>query len=312
MKTILRLLFVVLAACAISSASTTQVWEQRTAEDFEKGEASGVSITSDGKLVLAPSVDLAYDTGELYGWGLARDSRGRIFISGGNGGKVFVMPPGASQTGSGASPAAPGGSLVFKAAEMGGHAVAGDSADNVYVGTSPDGKVYKVTPEGKSSVFFEPKTKYIWSLAFDRKGNLWVATGDKGELFRVDQQGKGSVVYKCGDKHIRTVVALGDGVAVGTEGRGRIIRVSSSGTAFGLYDAPAREITSVAVAADGTIYVTGIGATGHTPQRTSPGFSPQPAATTSAVESFAAILSEAGVQPPRPAIGGSVGGAVTP
>src|SRR5215813_3884807 len=276
MKTILRLLFVVLAVCAISAASTTQIWEQKTAEDFEKGEASSVSITSDGKLLLAPSVDLAYDTGELYGWGLARDSRGRIFISGGNGGKVFVLPPGASQTGSGASQAAPGGSLFFKAAEIEAHALAVDSADNVYVGTSPDGKVYKVTPEGKSSVFFEPKTKYIWSLAFDRKGNLWVATGDKGELFRVDQQGKGSVVYKCGDKHIRTVAALADGVVVGTEGHGRVIRVSSSGTAFVLYDAPVREITSLVVARDETIYAAGIGTSQQGPQRGS-GPPPPPA-----------------------------------
>src|SRR5262249_18968772 len=103
----------------------------------------------------------------------------------------------------------------------------------------------------------------------------------------------------------------GDGVIAGTEGHARIVRVGADGAAFVLYDAPAREITSVAVAPDGTIYAAGIGATGHTPQRTSPRFSPQPAATTSAVESFAAILSEAGVQPPpRPAIG--AGGAVTP
>src|SRR5262249_8942661 len=106
--------------------------------------------------------------------------------------------------------------------------------------------------------------------------NLWVATGDKGELFRVDQQGKGSVVYKCGDKHIRTVAALADGVVVGTEGHGRVVRVSSSGTAFVLYDAPVREITSLVVAQDGTIYAAGIGTSQQGPQRGS-GPPPPPA-----------------------------------
>src|SRR5262249_25503078 len=304
MKTLLRSALVLLTASAIAAAST-QIWEQKTADDFEKGEASGVSITSDGRLQLAPPLDLAFDTGEIYAWALVRDSRGRIFVSGGNGGKVFVFAPSAGE-------ATGAGSLFFKAAEMEAHALAVDSADNVYVGSSPDGKVYKVAPDGKSSVFFEPKTKYIWSLAFDRKGNLWVATGDRGELFRVDPQGKGTVVYKSGDKHIRTLAAAGDGVIAGTEGHARIVRIGADGSTFVLYDAPAREITSVAVARVGTIYAAGRGAPGHPPQRTPTGFSPQPASTTTAVETFAAILSEAGVQPPRPAIGGSVGAAVAP
>ncbi len=37
----------------------------------------------------------------------------------------------------------------------------------------------------KSSVFFDPGTKYIWSLALDDSGNLYVATGDHGQIFRV-------------------------------------------------------------------------------------------------------------------------------
>src|SRR5215467_8345270 len=111
MKTILRALLVIVAGSVISAASTTQIWEQKTAEDFEKGEATGVSITSDGRLQLAPPLDLAYDTGEIYAWALAHDSRGRIFVSGGNGGKVFVFT-----SGSGSSPGS--GSLFFKAAEI--------------------------------------------------------------------------------------------------------------------------------------------------------------------------------------------------
>jgi WD40 repeat protein len=309
MKTILRAVLVIVAGSAISAASTTQIWEQKTAEEFEKGEASGVSITSDGRLQLAPPLDLAYDTGEIYAWALAHDSRGRIFISGGNGGKVFVFTPASGSPGTGSpgvGSSAGSGSLFFKAAEIEAHALAVDSADNLYVGSSPDGKVYKVSPDGKSSVFFEPKTKYIWSLAFDRKGNLWVATGDRGELFRVDRQGKGSVIYKSGDKHIRTLAALDDGVVAGTEGRARIVRVSSDGTAFVLYDAPVREITSVVLAPDGTIYAAGIGAAQHTPQRiTSSSSSAPPPAMPVTLESLTSVLTEGGIQvPTRSGIGG--------
>jgi hypothetical protein len=258
MRTILRAVLVMIICSAASIASTTQVWEQRTFEDFEKGEANGISITSDGKLQLAPPLELTFETGEPYAWALARDSKGRVFISSGNGGKVFVFTPtGSPQTGSLGS-----GSIFFKAPEMEVHALAVDQADNLYVGTSPDGKVYRVSPDGKSAIFFEPRTKYIWAMAMDTTGNLYVATGDKGELFRVDPQGKGTVVYKSGDKHIRTLVAHPtDGVIAGTEGRARIVHISRTGTAFVLYDAPVREITSIAVGKDGAIYATGIGAT---------------------------------------------------
>jgi len=33
------------------------------------------------------------------------------------------------------------------------------------------------------TVFFEPKTKYIWDLAFAGDGTLYVATGDKGQIY---------------------------------------------------------------------------------------------------------------------------------
>jgi len=36
------------------------------------------------------------------------------------------------------------------------HAIAIDRKDQIFVGTSPDGKVYKVSAAGKSEVFYDP------------------------------------------------------------------------------------------------------------------------------------------------------------
>jgi len=120
--------------------------------------------------------------------------------------------------------------------------------------------VYKVSQSGKSEVFYDPKTKYIWALAFDSKGNLFVATGDQGEIHRVTPDGKGSVFFRSEESHARSLaVDAHDNVIVGTEPNGLVIRVSPAGEGFVLYEMPKKEVTAVAVAKDGSIYAAGVG-----------------------------------------------------
>ena len=57
---------------------------------------------------------------------------------------------------------------------------------------------------GKPEVFYDPKAKYIWAMAFDSQGNLFVATGDAGEIHRVTPAGKGAVFFKSDETHARS------------------------------------------------------------------------------------------------------------
>ncbi|MCV4784993.1 hypothetical protein OFM36_36735, partial [Escherichia coli] len=50
---------------------------------------------------------------------------------------------------------------------------------DIFVATSPDGKVYKIDSTGKFSVYFEPGEKYIWALDVLPDGSLAVGTGDQ-------------------------------------------------------------------------------------------------------------------------------------
>jgi hypothetical protein len=136
----------------------------------------------------------------------------------------------------------------------------------VYAATSPDGKVYRVDATGKADVFYDPKTKYIWALAFAKNGDLYVATGDRGEIHRVTPAGVGSVFFRTEEAHARSMtVDAVDNLIVGTEPSGLIMRVSPAGQGFVLYQAPKREITAVAVGADGAIYAAGAGNRTTTP-----------------------------------------------
>ena len=110
-------------------------------------------------------------------------------------------------------------------------AIAIDRQDRVYAATSPDGKVYRVDATGKAEVFYDPKTKYIWALAFAKNGDLYVATGDRGEIHRVTPAGAGSVFFRTEEAHARSMTMdAADNLIVGTEPSGLIMRVSPDGS----------------------------------------------------------------------------------
>ena len=133
-------------------------------------------------------------------------------------------------------------------------------ADRVYAATSPDGKVYRITGNAKPEVFYDPKAKYIWALAFDAAGNLFVATGDQGEIHRVTPDGKGKVFFKTEETHVRSMVIDSKGnLIAGTEPGGLVLRVSPAGEGFVLYQMAKKEVTAVAVAPDGAVYAAAVG-----------------------------------------------------
>ncbi len=124
----------------------------------------------------------------------------------------------------------------------------------------PQPSAVAVDPSYTASVFFEPKSKYIWALAFDKQGRLYVGTGDRGEIFRVEPNSAGSVFFKSDEVHIRVLAFDHSGnLLAGTDGSGLIYRITPQGEGFVLYDAPKKEITALAVDAQGNIYAAGAG-----------------------------------------------------
>jgi hypothetical protein len=144
------------------------------------------------------------------------------------------------------------------------HAIAVDSKDRVYFGTEPDGKVFRMTGTAKPEVFYDPKAKYIWALAFNSKGDLLVATGGvpngQGEIHKVSPDGKGAVFFKSDETHVRSMaVEANDSLIVGTEPGGLVMRISPAGEGFVLYQMGKKEVTAVAMGRDGAVYAAGVG-----------------------------------------------------
>ena len=251
----MQLIPVVCALLCVASllpAVDTKTWEQNSMEDFDRGTLQHLSLSSDGRLTVAPRLREVYDASLAFLWAVARDSKGNIYVGGGSLGGTRAKLSVVDSQGRGKVLAELDGITV--------QAIAIDRQDRVYAATSPDGKVYRVDASGKADVFYDPKTKYIWSLAFAKNGDLYVATGEQGEIHRVTPAGTGSVFFRTEEAHARSMtVDAADNLIVGTEPSGLIMRISPAGQGFVLYQAPKREITAVAVDADGTIYAAGAG-----------------------------------------------------
>jgi outer membrane protein assembly factor BamB len=275
-------LCVLLALCTTCIPSLfgehTRSWRQSSYEEFLKGTSNGVAVRSDGRLELSPRFKLLSDANASYLWTVRVDPKGTLFAAGGSPAKVFRF----DSTGKPAT--------AFESTDLAAQGIAFDAKGTLYVATSPDGKVYRVSATGEKSVFFDPKTKYIWDLAFGSDGTLYVATGDKGQVFAVSPDGKSELYYDSDEAHIRVLAFDPHGnLLVGTEPSGRVLRLTrisgknarkdkdaAAAEGFVLYETSKREVTALAVAPDGNIYVAAIGekqrvsSTGTTIVTTSP------------------------------------------
>jgi len=267
---------------ALAHAASATFWIVATQAEFLKGDATSLSIDSDGRLALGPALEQIAETSAPVLWAVIPAPDGGYLAGSGNEGKVFRI----ARDGKTA--------VLFDAPELEVHALAAASDGAVYAGTSPDGKVYRITAEGRSSVFFDPEEKYIWALALDQAGRLYVATGEKGIIYRVTPDGKGAPFYRTRATHALSLTFDREGrLLAGTGSPARVFRVDADGRGFVLLDSPFREIRALRVATDGSVYTAALSdrpaATGgETPsERTTP--EPQRAPTPSVSTEITAI-----------------------
>ncbi len=251
----------ILVAAQFVFGEGTRTWEQSKFDELVKGTSNGIAIRSLGGLELAPSFKQISTSPSTYIWSIAADDTGNLFVATGSPARVYrITPDGKSE-------------VIFEPQELQVQSVAVDRSGAIYAATNPDGKIYRIeshasepvkpgTSESRwsSSVFFEPGTKYIWDLAFDRGGNLFVATGDQGKIFKVTPHRDHSLFFKSDEVHIRKLVFDADGnLIAGSDGSGLVYRISPDGQGFVLYSAPKKEITALAIDRAGNIYAAGTG-----------------------------------------------------
>src|SRR6267154_1396466 len=70
--------------------------------------------------------------------------------------------------------------------------IVADKDGVVYAATGAPGRVYRVTPDGKSTVVFEPKELQVQSIALGQDGAVYAATSPDGKVYRITRKPGGA------------------------------------------------------------------------------------------------------------------------
>jgi hypothetical protein len=234
-------------AAAIAWASGTANWEMNSYQDFLRGRFNGVSLSRDGKLLLAPPLETVYTSEQPVIWSLVEAPDGTVYAGTGHRGRVYRIDKSGK------------GSLWWTSEQPEVFALAIGPDGALYAATSPNGRVYRIE-KGKAIEYFAPGARYIWALAFGTDGALYVATGDQGKIFRVTGPGKGEVYYETSQTNVTCLALDGEGrLLAGTEPNGILYRITAKDKAFTLYDSNLPEIRTIVPTPGGTIYVAALG-----------------------------------------------------
>src|SRR5690349_17854067 len=70
--------------------------------------------------------------------------------------------------------------------------IAADKDGAVYAATGAPARVYRVTPDGKSTVIFEPKELQVQAIALGQDGAVYAATSPDGKVYRITRKPGGA------------------------------------------------------------------------------------------------------------------------
>ena len=125
---------------------------------------------------------------------------------------------------------------------------------NIYVGTGHQGKVLRVSPDGKPSVIWSSSQSEVFAICVDSRGNLYAGTSPNGAVYRIEKGGA-QEVWKSPAKYIWALEPAPDGALfVATGEGGQIYRISPQGQTETYYSTEQVNVTSLALGPSGQLY----------------------------------------------------------
>jgi hypothetical protein len=129
----------------------------------------------------------------------------------------------------------------------------------IYAGSGHQGKLIRITPDGKASAIFSGQQSEVFAVASDKPGNVYFGTSPNGAVYRVDA-GVAKQIWQSPGKYIWALAAANDGSLYVAGGEpGRIYHIGADGssrtsTADALfYDTQQTNVTALALEPTGSL-----------------------------------------------------------
>ncbi|MGH9869299.1 MAG: hypothetical protein ACREAA_14195 [Candidatus Polarisedimenticolia bacterium] len=217
-----------------------------------EGRAEGLAVGEAGRLTLSlPLREMFPGASELKApsqiWTATLDDGGRIHLGAGDGAEVITIDKKGT--------AAEG----IEMDDLGVRALAAGAGGDLFIGTFPNGDIYRM-PRGKDpEPWAEMEDRYLWAMVIDPQQRLYVGTGEKGIVYRVTAKNQKEIVFDSDQAHI-TALAFDPGgrLLAGTDPDGLLYRIGDDGKAELLLDTDLREVSAVTVTPNGVIYAAAV------------------------------------------------------
>lgn len=223
---------------------------------FQKGKIEGAALNHRGELSIGPGIRAVAGPEAEYYLSFAAGSGSDYYIGTGHSARVYKIKSDVAPT-----PLPDGGIAgveeIFRGDELDVYALLAARNGAIYAGTSPDGKLYKITVSGDKKEFkefYDSEEKFIWDIKEDNAGNIILATGVSGAVFRVDSQGNSVSILASEDIHIVSLcIARSGAILAGSGDRGVLYKIDNTKIKV-LYDSPLEEIRGICEDKEGNIF----------------------------------------------------------
>jgi len=100
----------------------------------------------------------------------------------------------------------------------------------LFIGSGNEGKVFKVDPQGRGSLFFDSAELEVHAIALAPNGGLYVGTSPDGRIYKVDRDGRSTPFFSADDKYIWSLVTDAKGnLFAATGDKGIVYRITPDG-----------------------------------------------------------------------------------
>jgi hypothetical protein len=129
-----------------------------------------------------------------------------------------------------------------------------DRDGNLYVGAGGPACIFRFSPHGNASLWFQGEELQVSALAIDSKGRLYAATSPRGRVYRISAAGEATPFFEAEERYLWSLlIDSEDQLWVGSGERGRLYRVDAGGRGRVILDSPDAHITALALDGDGGI-----------------------------------------------------------